>query len=346
LAKADAAAGLSIHVLPPLSSSLHQRVRRTIRRHALCPPGTRLIIGLSGGSDSVALTLLLRDLADRDGFTLASLAHFNHQIRPTAARDEQFCRDLAARLGLPIVIDSVDVKIYATSQRLSLEDAARRLRYDFLERAAHQAAADRVAVGHTEDDQAETYLIKLIRGAGLTGLGGIYPRRGRVIRPLLDVSRLDLRDYLASRGEAWVEDETNADLDNPRNRIRHQVLPELDRVSRGRTRPAIARAAALAREDGQWLDGLSVKRAAGLATTIGENVHIDAAGLAAEPEPVQRRVLLLVMRSLAGDREIGLDHVESVRDVLAGITAAVDIPGSRVELQGKKLVLVRQGART
>jgi tRNA(Ile)-lysidine synthase len=336
----------SLHRVTSLSSSLHQQIRRTIRRHALCPPGTRLLIGLSGGSDSVALTLLLRDLAVHDGFTLASLAHFNHQVRQTATRDEQFCRDLASRLGLPIVIESADVTAYAASQRLSLEDAARRLRYDFLERVAQQSAADRVAVGHTEDDQAETYLIKLIRGAGPTGLGGIYPRRGRVIRPLLDVSRSDLRDYLASRGEVWVEDETNADLANPRNRIRHQVLPELDRVARGRTRPAIARAAALAREDGQWLDALSEKRYAALVSPAGQGVHIDAPGLAAEPEPVQRRVLLMAMRSLAGDREIGLNHVESVRDVLAGIAAAVDIPGSRVELQGKKLVLVLQGARS
>jgi tRNA(Ile)-lysidine synthase len=329
-----------------LSASLHQQVRRTIRRHALCPRGTRLVIGVSGGSDSVALTLLLRDLAGPDGFTLETLAHFNHQMRPTAVRDEQFCRDLASRLSVPIVVESADVRGYAASQRLSLEDAGRRLRYDFLERAAHQCAADRVAVGHTEDDQAETYLIKLIRGAGPTGLGGIYPRRGRVIRPLLDVSRSDLRDYLTSRGEDWVEDETNADLDNFRNRIRHQVLPSLDLASRGRTRPAIARAAALAREDGHWLNTLAEKRFAGLATTVRHGVDIDAQGLAAEPEPVQRRVLLVAMRSLAGGREIGLDHVESVQDVLAGITVAVDIPGSRVELQGKKLVLVRQGARS
>ena len=126
---------------------------------------------------------------------------------------------------------------YAQTQRLSVEDAARRLRYDFLHRAAESAAADRIAVGHTRDDQAETFLLKLIRGAGLTGLGGIYPRRGNVVRPLLDVGRADLRRYLESRGQAWVEDETNEDLENPRNRIRHRVLPELDLAGRRSSSP-------------------------------------------------------------------------------------------------------------
>lgn len=324
--------------------AIQEQVRRTIRRHALCPPGTRLLLGVSGGSDSVALAFLMREVSEHTAFGIVSLAHLNHQLRPSAARDEDFCRDLASRLGLPIAIESADVKAYAASQRLSLEDAARRLRYDFLDRVASRCGADRIAVGHTEDDQAETYLIKLIRGAGLTGLGGVYPRRGQVIRPLLEVSRARLRTYLASVGETWVEDETNAHLDNPRNRIRHEVLPLLDRTSGGATRPAIARAAALAREDGQWLDELATARFAELALMAGNAVQIDAAALAAEPLPVQRRVVLMAMRALAGGREVGLDHVESALEVLTAATAGVDIPGSRVELRDKKLVLVQQGA--
>jgi tRNA(Ile)-lysidine synthase len=301
------------------------------------------LIGVSGGSDSVALTFLMLDLAVHGRFDVVSLAHLNHQLRPTAARDEQFCRDLASRLGLAIEIDSADVSTYAASQRLSPEDAARRLRYDFLDRTAARHGAGRIAVGHTEDDQAETYLIKLIRGAGPTGLGGIYPRRGRVIRPLLDVSRAALRGYLGARSETWMEDETNANLDNLRNRIRHQVLPVLDKAAGAATAPAIARAAGLAREDGQWLDELGAARFAALATSVGNAVHIDAEALAAEPIPVQRRVLLTAMRGLAGDREVGLEHVEGALEVLNGIAAAVDIPGSRVELRRKKLVLVQQG---
>jgi tRNA(Ile)-lysidine synthase len=324
-------------------NAIQQQVRRTIRRHSLCPPGARLLVGVSGGSDSVALTRLLLDLAPHGGFSVVSLAHLNHQLRPTAARDEHFCRELAARLGLPIAVEAVDVAAYAASQRLSVEDAARRLRYDFLDRVAAGADAETIAVGHTEDDQAETYLIKLARGAGLAALGGVYPRRGAVVRPLLDVSRAALQDYLLARGERWMDDETNADLANPRNQIRHRVIPELEQAAGGPVRPAIARTAALAREDGQWLDEVAAAQFDALVSRTPDGLRIDADALADAPRPLQRRILLSAMRRLSGGREIGLDHVESAQEVLAGRAAGAEVPGSRLELRGKKLVLIQQG---
>jgi tRNA(Ile)-lysidine synthase len=320
---------------------LHQEIRRTIRRHGLWPAGARLLIGLSGGSDSVALALLLRELEEQGGFTVVSLAHLNHRLRCTAARDEHFCRDLAARIDLPITVESADVASYAQTQRLSVEDAGRRLRYDFLHRAAESVSADRIVVGHTRDDQAETFLLKLLRGAGMTGLGGIYPRRGKVVRPLLDVAREDLRRYLASRGQTWMDDETNQDLGNPRNRIRHKVLPELDVAAASSSSPAIARAAAIVREDGQWLDELADRRFDALVRQVETGVEIDVSGLMAEPLPVRRRVVLTALRLVAPNREIGSDHVEMAVDVAAGESAGSDVPGTRVELRRGKLVLIR-----
>ena len=320
---------------------LQQEIRRTIRRHGLCPTGTRLLIGLSGGSDSVALVLLLQELADQDDFRVVALAHLNHRLRCSAARDEQFCRELANRVGLPIAVESIDVASYAQTQRLSVEDSARRLRYDFLARVAGSVSADRIAVGHTRDDQAETFLLKLIRGAGLTGLGGIYPRRGRVVRPLLDVGRADLRRYLESRGQPWMEDETNEDLSNPRNRVRHKVLPELEIVGSA-SGAAIARAAAIIREDGQWLDELGERRFDALVTRSNTGLEIDVSGLMAEPVPIRRRIVLTALRLAAPNREIGFDHVQSVLEVAAGETAGVDVPGTRVELRRGKMVLVRE----
>ena len=332
-------------------TGIHQNVRRTIRRHALCPPGSRVLVGLSGGSDSVALTHLLRELAEHGDFQVVSLAHLNHQLRPSAARDEAFCRELAARLGLGIVVESADVQSYARQARRSIEDAARTLRYEFLERAAAQTGADQIAVGHTQDDQAETFLMKLMRGAGLTGLAGIYPRRGRIIRPLLDVTRAELRSYLDEKGERWVDDETNDDLDNPRNRVRHRVIPELDRAAGGTTRPNIARAAALIREDGQWLDDLAFECFARVVVETEAGLELDVEALAQAPPPVRRRVLLEAMRRTAAasaralaarEREIGQDHVEAVMALLGGGQGAVDVPGSRVELRRGKLVLLQQ----
>jgi len=321
---------------------LHQEIARTIRRHGLCPAGSRLLVGLSGGSDSVALVLLLQELAEQGAFSVVSLAHLNHRLRCTAKRDEQFCRDFAARIGLPIAVESIDVVAYAHTQRLSIEEAARRVRYDFLHRIAESSSAERIAVGHTRDDQAETFLLKLIRGAGLTGLGGIYPRRGIVVRPLLDVSRADLRRYLESRGQSWVDDETNEDLANPRNRIRHKVLPELDLAAGASSIPAIARAASISREDGQWLDELADRRFDVLVVRSNAGLEIDVSGLLGEPPPIRRRMVLAALRLAAPNREIGSDHVEAALEVAAGESAGVDVPGARVELRRGKMVLLRE----
>jgi len=321
---------------------LHQEIARTVRRHGLCPAGSRLLVGLSGGSDSVALVLLLQELAEQGAFSVVSLAHLNHRLRCTAKRDEQFCRDFAARIGLQIAVESIDVAAYAHTQRLSIEEAARRVRYDFLHRIAESSSAERIAVGHTRDDQAETFLLKLIRGAGLTGLGGIYPRRGIVVRPLLDVSRADLRRYLESRGQSWVDDETNEDLANPRNRIRHKVLPELDLAAGASSIPAIARAASISREDGQWLDELADRRFDVLVVRSNAGLEIDVSGLLGEPPPIRRRMVLAALRLAAPNREIGSDHVEAALEVAAGESAGVDVPGARVELRRGKMVLLRE----
>ncbi len=202
--------------------------------------------------------------------------------------------------------------------------------------------ADRVAVGHTRDDQAETFLLKLIRGAGMTGLGGIYPQRGDVIRPLIEASRAELREYLEGAGQTWVEDETNTDLKNPRNRIRHRVLPELNLAAGADTTNAIARAAGLARDDSQWLDELADRRFSALAREAPHGLDIDAAALDEEPSPVQRRVLLKGLRIVGNGREIGLEHVESALGVAAGLSGGADVPGGRVELRRGKLVLLRR----
>jgi tRNA(Ile)-lysidine synthase len=298
---------------------------------------------VSGGSDSVALARALLALAPTSDFTVVGLAHFNHRLRDTASRDETFCRALAAGLDLPFITEAADVAAHAAAEGLSIEDAARRLRYDFLHRAARNSGATAVAVGHTLDDQAETVLLKLMRGAGLVGVSGVYPRRDTIIRPLIDTSRDELRAWLASLGQPWMEDETNADVRNPRNRVRHRVLPELDAAYGGPTRGALARAAELAREDGQLLDELAARRYRDVVADGQDCLQLDAAALLAEPPALQRRVLLSAMRARSGGREIGLDHVELALGVLRGHSRAADVPGSRWELRGTNLVLYDRG---
>ncbi len=310
----------------------------------MLPQGSRVLVGLSGGSDSVALVELLRDLSRHGGFTVVGCAHLNHELRASADRDEQFCRTFAGKIGLPIQFGRGGVKSYVREHGVSVEEAARKVRYSYLGQAAEALSADRIAVGHTRDDQAETVLMKLMRGAGQAGLAGIYPRRDAVIRPLLDVSRDELRDLLVSRSQGWIDDETNADVANPRNRIRLRVLPELAMALGGDPKPAIARVATLLREDGEWLDAKAAHEFSVLAQLKPDGLAFETAALAGLPGPILTRVLRTGLLRLAGDREVVQEHVESVRMLIRGSAGAVDVPGGHVELLRGVLVLLERKA--
>jgi tRNA(Ile)-lysidine synthase len=326
-------------------TGLHQQIQRTIRREALFPDDARVLVGLSGGADSVALAYLLLELSETGGFTVVGLAHFNHQLRPTADRDERFCAAFAASLSLDLQVGRGDVAARARREGLSVEDAARRARYAFLEMAADARSAGRIAVAHTLDDQAETVLLKLIRGAGPTGLAGISPRRGRLVRPLLEVSKRELVGYLTSRQATWVEDETNDDVSNPRNRLRRLVLPELEQSYPGAAR-ALARAADVARTDADCLDAGAAAAYAAAVQAIPGGLEIDVPRLTTAPAAIVRRVLLTAMRAVCGSREIGLDHIRAAEELLTRSCGGTDLPGARLELRRKKLVLSEQAARS
>jgi len=176
-------------------------------------------VAVSGGADSVALLLLLLGLREKLGIVL-SVVHFNHKLRGKASDgDEKFVARLAAKHGLEFDSASVYVAKKAKNERANLEDAARRARYDYFLSLVESGACARIAVAHTADDQAETVLAHLLRGTGLTGLGGIHPMAGPVIRPLLKVRRAELRAYLRARKQLWREDATNRDMKRMRARI-------------------------------------------------------------------------------------------------------------------------------
>jgi tRNA(Ile)-lysidine synthase len=232
---------------------LLDRVRQTIRRRDLARSDTRVVVALSGGSDSVALAHLLRELDLAGEVRLVGLAHFNHQLRPAASGDERFCAEVAAALDQPLLVERENVRDLARRERRSIEDAARRARHGFLERARVHFDADAIALGHTRDDQAETFLLRLLRGAGARGLAAMHPRRGALIRPLLDCRRAILRDYLASRGVPYINDESNGDLSIPRNRVRAELLPLLEQRFNPSIVDVLADEADLARDEWRWM---------------------------------------------------------------------------------------------
>jgi tRNA(Ile)-lysidine synthase len=268
--------------------TLVQRVRRFARQHTLFPTAGRVIAAVSGGSDSVALVHLLRELESLGELHLAGLAHFNHQLREQADRDERFAADVARRLQLPFLSDREDVRSRARRERRSLEHAARAARYEFFERARRHLRGDVVALGHTRNDQAETFLLRLVRGAGPRGLASMHPRHDAIVRPLLDCTRRELRAFLDRRRIDYVEDETNEDVSVARNRVRAELLPLLA----SRFNPAIvdvlAREAELAREVWDWLEAAAREWT---ATAPGYPVELDVAMLKRANPCLQRLVL-------------------------------------------------------
>jgi tRNA(Ile)-lysidine synthase len=322
--------------------TLSDRVLRTVRRHALVARGGRVAVALSGGPDSVALVYLLLELQAAGELSVAGLAHFNHQLRGAEADgDEAFCRAMAETLGLPFEVGRGDVRALARSERRSVEDAARAARYAFLEAAADRLAAEVIAVGHSADDQAETFLLRLIRGAGPRGLAGIRPRSGRIVRPLIDIPRVDLRQYQASRQLDSRADSSNADLDIPRNRVRHELLPYLQREFSPGISAVLAREAAIARVDEDRLQQEAIDLAASIVLRSTSAVDVDRVALTSLHPALASRVARVALQALAPDTFIGFDHIERLlrfaREGSRG--AALSLPGQQAVHRGSRIVL-------
>ncbi|MCD7838301.1 MAG: tRNA lysidine(34) synthetase TilS [Clostridiales bacterium] len=199
-----------------------ERVRALVGEHQMLSPGEKVLVAVSGGGDSMCLLHLLW----REGYAVEA-ATYDHGIRPQSAGDAAFVEHRCRERGIPFHVGRGDVPRWADEHRLGLEEAARALRYAFLQETAQKAGAKKIATAHNADDNAETLLLHLIRGSGLNGLGGIPPVRGNLIRPLLTTSRAEIDDYLERWNIPHVEDSTNADTTYRRNYLRHEVLPLL-----------------------------------------------------------------------------------------------------------------------
>ena len=328
--------------------ALAARVVDTIRRHALVRRGERVLVAVSGGSDSVALLFLLRELASIGELTVAGVAHLNHGLRDAANEDEQFCRTLAASCDLPFRSDLVDVRRRAAEQRTTLEDAGRTARYELFARVSRELQADVVATGHTLNDQAETFLLRLLRGAGPRGLGGVHPRAGQIIRPLLDLDRAELRTYLSQLGQPFRDDVSNDDVAIPRNRIRHELLPLLQRdFSRGIV-GILAREADIARTDEDRLQreaidlaSLIVLRSNDASSPDTAGVEVDADVLCTLHPALAGRVVRLAMEIVAPTRFVGFDHIGRLLDFARdpGARGPLSLPGHYACRQGSKILL-------
>lgn len=195
----------------------------TVKKHSLLRKNDRVLVGLSGGADSVALLHLLLQAADKYGITVGA-AHINHKLRKTADRDMNFCKDLCDKLGVHLDILTVDIKSAAKAQGVSEELCARNVRYDFFDSLGY----DKIATAHNKNDNAETILFNFMRGAGTGGLCGIPYRRNNIIRPLLDIKKADIAEFCKENGYDFVTDETNFEEIYTRNKIRLSLIPQIE----------------------------------------------------------------------------------------------------------------------
>jgi tRNA(Ile)-lysidine synthase len=329
-----------------VATELIQRIRSTISRHQMLRAGDRVGVGVSGGADSVTLLRILQELSEQQGIRLAVL-HFNHGLRGADSEsDERFVASLAADFHLPYFCGREDVAATARAKHWNLEDAGRRLRYSFFGSLVREGHINRVAVAHTADDQAETVLGRILRGTGPKGLAAIYPVNGHVVRPLLEVRRAELREYLGHLGQPWREDASNYDRSRLRARLRHEVLPVLERDIQPAVVNQLVRLAEMSREDEAFWQALTGARLNALVERESWRVCIDCADLLnpfAEGGPlsltnlsqeaclaVTRRLIRGIVEELQGHcRQWTSNHVERVVQL-----AASGLSGSRLELPG------------
>ena len=320
--------------------SVIARVQQFILQHDLIRTDMRVVAAVSGGSDSTALAHILHELGAEGSGQLVGLAHFNHQLRESAANDQRSAAAIAEAIGVPLLVEREDVAARARRERRSIEDAGRTARHAFYDRARQHFSADRVALGHTRDDQAETVLLRLIRGAGPRGLAAMYPRKDHIIRPLLGVKREELRAWLGERGVTFVEDETNADVSIPRNRVRAELLPLLTARFNPSIVDTLADEADLAREIWEWMTAAAAayQGPVGPPNPSNPGEELDVEMLTAAPMALRRLIVWEAMRRTARGRPVGLGHVEAALRLME-TGGSIDAPAHRVERVGDRLVL-------
>lgn len=308
---------------------LVKRFQKTIKENGLINQDDSILIALSGGPDSTALLRLLAGVRDKMNLTLGAI-YVNHQLRKKAARaEENFCQELCDRFDLELDIATEDIKQLAKERGQSIEEAARDFRYDLFETLASEKGYDRIAVGHHLNDQAETIMFRIIRGTGLDGLAGMPARRGRIIRPLLGVTKNDILDYLKENDLAFCRDRSNESIKMSRNFIRNNLLRDIRKRLNPQVDEALVRLGELVKIDLNLLDRLAQAATRKcVRLTPGGKFELVLSRLSGYDGAVQRRLIRHCLRqlspsNLAPEREV----VERLIDLIGQDGMKISLPG-------------------
>jgi tRNA(Ile)-lysidine synthase len=313
--------------------SLEAAARSSIERHSMLSGGERVVVAVSGGPDSVALLYFLHGLADEMDLDL-HLFHLDHILRGDESRaDAAFVESLAGEFSLPVRSIAVDVRAHEGSDGLSPEEAAREVRMTRLRDFAGEIGAERIALGHTADDQVETFLMRIVQGAGLTGLSGIPYVSGPLIRPLLDVWRVEVEEYCGRMGVRPRTDSSNLDRAFLRNRVRLGLVPFLESEFGPGVKEVVLREVESLSLDGEYLQGRISEAFSQVGRSTGEEIRLEIEGLLSLPPALQRGCLRAAWNNLVPRMQsLSWVHLRDIQEkVMGGNTGAgLDLPGGVV----------------
>ncbi len=298
---------------------LLEKVKKTIQDYGLFFKEDKILIAYSGGVDSTALLHLLLELQKEWPLELF-LSHFNHTLRQSAEEDERFVREAARKLSLPLFVGRGDVRARAKAMKQNIEETGRQLRYEFLSQKAEEIGGAKIATGHTLTDQAETLLMRLMRGSGLRGLAGIYPAvDGKLVRPLLEVERKDIEAYLKKKKIVFRIDESNFDRRLLRNRIRLELLPYIQKNFEPAIVQQLGKMASIIREEDTFLEEIAREKAKEAIKKKSQSVSLEKLPLSSAPRALARRVVRNFISELRGSlRRISFEDVESILNLDEG----------------------------
>lgn len=299
-----------------------QKLLAIIEKKQLVPEGSKCLMGISGGSDSAAMLHLFCELRPRLNLKLAA-AHIDHNLRETSKRDRLFTEKLCADNNVELRVLSANVKEKAYSEKISLEEAGRIVRYEFFRKVFKELSCELLFTAHTADDQAETVLMRIISGTGINGLKGVAAKRSKVIvRPLLHFSREELRDYLRSRSKTWCEDETNHVPDASRTKIRLEIIPYLEKIN-PRIKESLVRLAEVASKESRPYERIA-RRMIKSFSKSNNCFSIPVPEALKYPQPARARAFKSILSELNCQAEY--EHILSIEEMLKASVSRVSLP--------------------
>mgnify|MGYP006277820737 CR=1 FL=1 len=336
--------------------SKHTKVREFVKKaaafaetHGMFEKGNRVLAGVSGGPDSVALLFFLIEAKKVFGIEKIGVAHLNHMLREEEAdRDQRFVEHLAAKLGLDCYTERRDVFLLAEQEGLSTEEAARKARFSFFSSVMEEKGYSRIALGHHADDDAELVLMNLLRGSGSKGLSGIPPvRQGHILRPFIQLSKKEIRSFLDLLGQGFVTDSTNSDGTFLRNRVRNHLIPILEKEYNAGIRRSLNRLADIYKEEDDWMESQAAYRRDQILLDAADGrAAYDLSGFNACHPAEKRRLSRWAIRFVKGDlKRIRLEHIDSIRTLATAGEGgrSLDLPGRiRVAKEKKTLVFKKE----